>query len=136
MQRMAMCLRLKPAAIEEYKRLHAAVWPDVIARIGASNIRNYSIFLKEPEALLFSYWEYHGIDFAADAAEMTADATTQRWWAICMPLQHPFETRGRRVVGHHGRGISPRLGLGLSHSQDALRQPLSRIPLQRRHSDE
>jgi L-rhamnose mutarotase len=93
MQRMGMCLGLKPDRVAEYKRLHTAVWPEILARISASNIRNYSIFLKEPENILFGYWEYHGSDFAADAAAMAADARTQDWWALCMPCQQPFATR-------------------------------------------
>ena len=46
MQRMGMVLGLKPEKVAEYKRLHAAVWPEVLAMISACNIRNYSIFLK------------------------------------------------------------------------------------------
>ena len=96
MQRMGMCLRLKPGTVAEYKRLHAAVWPGVLARIAASGIRNYTIFLKEPENLLFAYWEYHGTDFAADMAAMGDDPVTRDWWKICSPLQEPFETRRAR----------------------------------------
>lgn len=92
-QRMGMCLGLKPEHAAEYKRLHAAVWPEVLARISASNIQNYSIFLREPENFLFAYWEYAGADFAADMAAMAADPATQRWWEICMPLQAPLPTR-------------------------------------------
>ncbi len=93
MRRMGMCLRLKPDRVGEYKKLHAEVWPEVLAMISACHIENYSIYLKEPENILFGYWEYHGRDFAADAARMAAHATTQRWWAVCMPMQEPFETR-------------------------------------------
>jgi len=93
MQRMGHILGLKAEAIDEYKRIHAAVWPEILAMISACNIRNYSIFLKEPENLLFAYWEYHGADFAADAAKMAADRRTQDWWAICMPMQEPLDTR-------------------------------------------
>jgi len=93
MQRMGMIIGLKPEKVAEYKRLHAAVWPEVLTTISACNIRNYSIFLKEPENLLFGYWEYHGTDFSADAAKMAADPTTQEWWAVCMPCQSPLETR-------------------------------------------
>jgi L-rhamnose mutarotase len=93
MQRMGFCIRLKPGAATEYRRLHAAVWPEVLARISDCGIRNYSIFLKEPENILFGYWEYHGEDFAADAARMAADPKTREWWALCGPLQDPFETR-------------------------------------------
>jgi L-rhamnose mutarotase len=94
MRRMGMCIGLKPETILEYKRLHAAVWPGVLARISACRIKNYPIFLREPENILFAYWEYHGSDFAADAAAMAADPVTQQWWALCMPMQAPLGTRG------------------------------------------
>ncbi|MCW5708022.1 L-rhamnose mutarotase [Shinella sp.] len=93
MQRIGMVIGVKPEKIEDYKRLHAAVWPEVLAMISACNIRNYSIFLKEPENLLFSFFEYHGSDYAADMAKMAADSRTQEWWAVCMPCQSPLETR-------------------------------------------
>jgi L-rhamnose mutarotase len=94
---MGQVLSLKPGTIDEYKRLHAAVWPSVLQTITDCNIRNYSIFLKEPENLLFAYWEYHGTDFAADMRKMAASGDTQRWWDICMPLQQQFETRKEGV---------------------------------------
>ncbi|HEV7284829.1 L-rhamnose mutarotase [Kaistia defluvii] len=93
MQRMGNVIGLQPDAIAEYKRLHADVWPGVLAKIADCNIRNYSIYLKEPENLLFAYFEYHGTDFAADSAKMAADPTTQEWWSVCMPLQKPLDTR-------------------------------------------
>ncbi len=61
--------------------------------IGECNIRNYSIYLKEPENLMFAYFEYHGTDFAADMAKMAADPKTQEWWAVCGPCQRPLESR-------------------------------------------
>jgi L-rhamnose mutarotase len=93
MERMGQVLALKPGTVAEYTRLHAAVWPSVLKTIADCNIRNYSIFLKEPENLLFAYWEYHGSDLAADMAKMAKDPETQRWWEICMPLQQPLDTR-------------------------------------------
>ena len=68
MQRMGMVIGIKAEHIVEYKRLHASVWPNVLERIRLSHVRNYSIFLREPENMLFGYWEYHGSDFAADLA--------------------------------------------------------------------
>ena len=53
--------------------------PEVLAVITKANIRNYSIFLREPENILFAYWEYHGSDFAADAAVMAQDPAMQKW---------------------------------------------------------
>ena len=93
MQRMGMVIGLKAEDIERYKEVHADVWPGVLEMISACNIKNYTIFLREPENLLFAYWEYHGADFAADAAKMAADPETQRWWDLCMPMQKPLDTR-------------------------------------------
>ena len=93
MKRMGMVIGVRPDQIANYKRVHAAVWPDILARISECHIRNYSIFLREPENLLFGYWEYHGSDWAADAAKMAADPRTQDWWDICMPMQAPLESR-------------------------------------------
>lgn len=92
MQRMGMVVGIRPEKIDEYKRYHAAVWPEVLAKISACNIRNYSIFLREPENLLFSYFEYHGDDFARDSALMAADEKTQQWWAINMPCQRRLDS--------------------------------------------
>jgi len=93
MQRMGMVIGLNADKVAEYRELHANVWPGVLKMIIACHIRNYSIFLKEPENLLFGYWEYHGEDFEADAARMAADPETQRWWDVCMPCQAPLDTR-------------------------------------------
>ncbi len=93
MQRMGMVIGIKPDKIEEYRHLHAAVWPQVLARIARSNIRNYTIFLREPENLLFGYWEYHGTNFDADMAALSADPETQRWWTFCSPCQTPLPSR-------------------------------------------
>ena len=93
MTRHGQLIGIGEDAIAEYKRLHADVWPGVLAKISACNIRNYSIFLKEPENLLFAYFEYVGMDFDADMAKMAADPETQRWWSFCEPLQRPLESR-------------------------------------------
>ncbi len=93
MRRVGSMIGLQPGAVQRYKELHAAVWPEVLARIEASNIRNYSIFLKEPENVMFSYFEYIGLDFEADMQAIAADPKTQEWWSVCGPLQAPVETR-------------------------------------------
>lgn len=93
MKRMGMVIGLRQEHVAEYKRLHADVWPDVLERLRRSNITNYSIFLREPENLMFSYWEYVGDKFDADNAEIAADPVTQEWWKICGPMQTPLKTR-------------------------------------------
>ena len=93
MQRVGIVIGIRPERIEDYKRMHAAVWPGVLAKISDCNMRNFSIFLREPENLLFGFFEYHGEDLAADSAKMAADPVTQEWWAVAMPCQKPLDSR-------------------------------------------
>jgi L-rhamnose mutarotase len=91
MQRYGSVIKLKPEKLAEYKALHAEVWPEVLNMIRQCSIGNYSIYYKD--GFLFSYFEYHGEDFAADMARMAADPTTQAWWKLTDPCQQPLETR-------------------------------------------
>jgi L-rhamnose mutarotase len=91
MKRYGSVIAVRPEKLEEYKKHHAAVWPEVLETIRKCNIRNYSIFLKDD--LLFGYFEYCGPDFQADMAKMAADPKTQQWWKIMGPMQQPLETR-------------------------------------------
>ncbi|NOZ73034.1 MAG: L-rhamnose mutarotase [Chloroflexi bacterium] len=91
MIRHGQLIGVKPDKLDEYKKHHAAVWPEILDMIRECNIRNYSIYFKD--GLLFAYFEYVGDDFAADMAKMAADPKTQEWWDIMMPLQQPLETR-------------------------------------------
>ena len=93
MKRYGQLIKLKPEKYEEYKKLHAAVWPEVLQMITECNIRNYSIFHRD--GFLFAYFEYTGTDFTADMAKMAADPITQEWWKLCTPCQDPVETRAK-----------------------------------------
>jgi L-rhamnose mutarotase len=91
MKRYGSVIRVKPDKLQEYKRYHAQVWPEILDMIRQCNIRNYSIYYKD--GYLFSYYEYSGEDYPADMAKMAADPKTQEWWAIMMPIQDPLYTR-------------------------------------------
>jgi len=89
-RRIATIIRLRPEHEVEYRRLHANVWPGVVATLRRVGVRNYSIFLRD--GLLFSYLEYTGDDWSAAQAEIAADPDTQRWWLLTDPMQEPLPT--------------------------------------------
>jgi L-rhamnose mutarotase len=93
MKRYGMIIRVKPERLEEYKIIHARVWPEILAMIKKCNISNYSIF--EKDGLLFAYYEYVGSDYQADMAKMAADPKTQEWWKITDPMQIPLDSRAK-----------------------------------------
>ncbi len=88
MKRVAQLIRLKPEAYEDYKRIHADVWAEVLATIHAANIRNYSIF--HWDGILIAYFEYVGSDFDADMARIADDPKTREWWQLTDPMQQPL----------------------------------------------
>jgi L-rhamnose mutarotase len=87
MQRMGSVVEVKPEAAEEYVRLHAEVWPGVLAALTAANVTNYSIF--QYGNLLFSYWEYLGDDLDADMAAIAADPDSQKWHELMSGMLRP-----------------------------------------------
>ncbi len=91
MKRYGQIIRIKPEKLEEYKKYHAEIWPEIVDMIRQCDIRNYSIF--HQDGFLFTYFEYVGHDFEADMAKMAADPRTQDWWDIMMPMQEPLNTR-------------------------------------------
>lgn len=95
-KRYGSVIGVKKEKLNEYKTLHAAVWPEVLKKIKECNIRGYSIYLGEIEKdkyYLFSYFEYVGKDFDADMKKMAADPMTQKWWEATDLCQHPIELR-------------------------------------------
>ena len=90
-QRYGSLIRLKPEYEERYIILHRHTFPGVLERIRDSNIRNYSIFLRD--GMLFSFFEYVGTDYAGDMEKIGADPVTCDWWKLTDPMQVPLETR-------------------------------------------
>ncbi len=78
-------IELKPEKEKLYRELHADVWPDVIAGIRKSKIRNFNIYIVElrGKKYLVSHFEYTGKDPKKDFAAMAKDPTTRdKWWPI------------------------------------------------------
>lgn len=88
--RYGLVLRVRPEHFDAYRKAHADVWPEVLAQMTRSHLRNYSIY--HHAGLLFATYEYWGDDYEADMARMAADPVTQKWWSIMRPMQEPLST--------------------------------------------
>ena len=80
---------LRPELKDEYIRLHANTWPEILALLKKCHIQHYSIYLGEIDGkmYLFSYFEYTGDDIAKDKAIMKADPKMGEWWKHTDPCQ-------------------------------------------------
>lgn len=72
--------------IDEYRRFHQAVWPEVTARLRACGVLRMQIFLRGTR--MFMYLETDD-DFqpGRDFARINQDPTSARWNAIMADLQ-------------------------------------------------
>ena len=78
MRRVCFLLKVRPDRVEEYRRRHQAVWPEMRAALSDSGWRNYSLFLRD-DVLLVGYLETD--DFAAAQEAMARTDVNARWQA-------------------------------------------------------
>jgi L-rhamnose mutarotase len=97
MERIGFRMRLQPGREEEYRRRHAAVWPELLADLKAAGASNYSIFLDDED--LFGYLEVD--DFERFRAAMASSEANTRWQpemgALIDPLTDPETGFHRRL---------------------------------------
>ena len=78
MERVCFQLQVRPDRLEEYKRRHRDVWPEMLDALRAAGWRNYSLFLRD-DGLLVGYVETD--DFEAAQRAMAATEVNDRWQA-------------------------------------------------------
>jgi L-rhamnose mutarotase len=75
-QRVCFLLQIKPDRLDEYRRRHAAVWPDMVAALQRTGWRNYSLFLT-PSGQLIGYLETN--DFHLAQTRMREEPINALW---------------------------------------------------------
>ena len=64
MEKYAWCGKVNPGCLEEYRRRHDEIWPELSALLKEAGIKNYTIWTDGN--LLFGYYECEkGVDYAA-----------------------------------------------------------------------
>lgn len=77
MQRIAFKMKLFPGYEAEYRRRHAAIWPELHELLKSVGITEYSIFLDKGSLDLFAYLQI------ADPGQLDllpVKAVMQQWW--------------------------------------------------------
>lgn len=87
-QRVCFVLQVAPDRLDEYRRRHADVWPEMLGALRKAGWRNYSLFLRA-DGLLVGYLECD--DFSACQARMREFDVNRRWQADMAPF---FELDG------------------------------------------
>jgi len=82
-ERVGFVLKVKKEHLEEYRRRHEMVWPEMQAALMETGWHNYSLFLRE-DGLLFGYLETP--DFEKAREGMAAREVNARWQAEMAPF--------------------------------------------------
>ena len=90
-RRYCFVLRVRPDGMEEYRRRHAAVWPEMLQALADTGWRNYSLFLSD-DGLLVGYVEAD--DLQASLAAMARTEVNARWQAEMAPFFMDLDRRG------------------------------------------
>jgi L-rhamnose mutarotase len=83
MKRVGFLLKVKPDKIEEYKKHHEAVWPEMLDALRRQGWHNYSIFLRE-DGMLFGYFEA-AESFESSLKGMETEAINETWQKFMEP---------------------------------------------------
>jgi L-rhamnose mutarotase len=70
-------MKLKPGFEEEYKRRHAALWPELRKLLQENGISDYSIFLDSDTNILFAVQKVSGTQGSQDLGK---NPIVQKWW--------------------------------------------------------
>jgi L-rhamnose mutarotase len=76
-------MRARPETLDEYKRRHAEVWPEMLDALREAGWRNYSLFARG-DGMIVGYVETD--DFDAALAAMQDKPVNGRWQAEMAPL--------------------------------------------------
>ncbi|GGM44296.1 L-rhamnose mutarotase [Dactylosporangium sucinum] len=91
MRRVCFTLQVKPDRLEEYRRRHAHVWPDMLRALRDAGWNDYTLFLRGDGLLVGTLLTE---DLAAAQAAMDATEVSARWEAEMAD----FFINGRHLV--------------------------------------
>ena len=83
MAKQAFKMKLKPGRKEEYKRRHAAIWPELVKLLHDNGVSDYSIFIDEETDILFAVQNQDGETSSQDLGD---NPIVQKWWAYMADL--------------------------------------------------
>jgi L-rhamnose mutarotase len=76
MKRICFVLQVKPDRLDEYKRRHRTIWPEMLNALREAGWNNYSLFLRD-DGMLVGYLETE--DFERALAGMAGREVNHRW---------------------------------------------------------
>jgi L-rhamnose mutarotase len=91
MKRVGFLLQVKKDKLDEYKKHHEAVWPEMLEALRRHGWHNYSLYMRD-DGLLFGYFEA-AENFQASLDGMATEAINLKWQEFMGPYFETIEGR-------------------------------------------
>ena len=75
---VAFKMHLLPGKVEEYKKRHDEIWPELKQLLADAGIYDYSIFFDPETNILFAVQKIKGYGYSQD---LGSKEIVQKWWA-------------------------------------------------------
>jgi len=76
-QRIAFKMKVNPGVIDEYRKRHDNLWPELHTLLKEAGISEYSIFFDEETHILFAFQKQEGNQGSQDLGKTEI---VQKWW--------------------------------------------------------
>lgn len=101
MKRLGFKMKLFPGKVQEYKKRHDEIWPELVDLLKQTGISDYVIYLDEETSSLFGTYQ---IDDEQALQDLPNHPVMQKWWVymadimesnadhspVSIPLQEMF----------------------------------------------
>lgn len=88
--KVAFTMKLKQNVIEEYKRRHDEIWPELVGLLREHGISDYSIFLDEQSLTLFAVQKV-STNTCSSNDKLRENEIMKRWWVHMADLMETNE---------------------------------------------
>ncbi len=88
LRRLAFRMKLKPGNAEEYRRRHAAIWPELQELLRNAGVHEYSIFLDEETNSLFAFQK---VTDTGGSQALGNQEIVRRWWKYMADIMDTHE---------------------------------------------
>lgn len=90
MQRIAFKMKLFRDQIDEYKKRHDEIWPELHALLKENGVHDYSIFLDEETLALFGVLK---LEEGRSLDDLPQYPVMQKWWAYMSDIMETNEDK-------------------------------------------
>mgnify|MGYP001439135903 CR=1 FL=1 len=87
LNQLAFKMYLKPNSVEEYKKRHERIWPELKKLLKETGVKTYHIYHDTEINCLFAFQETNG----SDSQSLGENPIVQKWWEFMSDLMktHP-----------------------------------------------